>query len=160
MNLTRTALETAEFYGEQLSAPPPLAIAACTAALATLVPVLLHQTGALNHLPDPPGDIFDSDRITESRSAHPLGIPDAVLGLASYSVTLALLLAARTQPKARPVLALKLLGDGALASFNVVRQLTGFGKICSWCTGTALATAVMLMASHKVLVSAGKVARP
>jgi hypothetical protein len=52
------------------------------------------------------------------------------------------------------VLALNLLGDGALASFNVVRQLTGFGKMCSWCTGTALATAVMLLRAEPVLTSA------
>lgn len=44
-----------------------LLLAAGCAAMLTLVPVALHQLGALSHVPDPPGRVFDSDRITESR---------------------------------------------------------------------------------------------
>lgn len=128
-----------------------LAIAACGVALATLVPVLLHQIGAIDHLPDPPGDIFDSDKITGSKAAHPFGVPDALLGLGSYGATLALLVASRQQPRLRPLLAAKLAGDAGVAGFNVVRQAVQFGKICSWCTGTAIATAVMVVAAKGVL---------
>jgi uncharacterized membrane protein len=121
-----------------------VAIAACGVALATLVPVLLHQVGVVEHLPDPPGEWFASDKITESKAAHPLGIPDAALGLASYGVTMALLLAARKHRAVRPLLA----GDAGMAGFNVVRQVVSFGKICSWCTGTAVATAVMVASAR------------
>lgn len=121
-----------------------VAIAACGVALTTLVPVLLHQVGVVKHLPDPPGEWFGSDEITESKAAHPMGVPDAALGLASYGVTMALLLAARRHRAVRPVLAAKLAGDAGMAGFNVVRQVVQFGKLCSWCTGTALATAVMV----------------
>jgi uncharacterized membrane protein len=148
--VVREVEETAQFYGERLSAPSVAGIVACGVALGTLVPVLLHQLGVLGHLPDPPGAVFDSDRITESHPAHPLGVPDAALGLVSYGVTLALLLAARSHPKARPLLALKLAADGGLAGFNVVRQVVQFGQICSWCTGTALATAVMVYAEREL----------
>lgn len=116
----------------------------CCAALGTLVPIALYQGGVLEHLPDPPGEIFNSDRITSSKTAHPLGIPDAYLGLASYSATLTLVLLARRSPGARKLLGLKLAGDAGVATFNVIRQVVSFGKLCSWCTGTALATAVMV----------------
>ena len=129
-------------------------LGACCAALAMLAPVALHQCGALDHLPDPPGRIFDSDGITESALAHPLGVPDALLGLGSYAATLALILLARRDGVARRLLAGKLLLDGAAAGFNVVRQVTRFGRLCSWCTGTALATAGMVYAGRKVIAGA------
>lgn len=64
---------------------------AASAALLTLVPIAAHQLGFLDHLPDPPGNIFDSDKITQSSAAHPMGIPDSLPGLASYGVTLTLI---------------------------------------------------------------------
>jgi uncharacterized membrane protein len=123
-----------------------LLLVATVGALTSLVPVAAHQLGLIAHLPDPPGGAFDSDRITGSRAAHPLGVPDAVLGLGSYGVTLALVLLARDSAAARKALRWKLTADGAAAGFNVVRQVVSFGKICSWCTATALCTAVMLIA--------------
>ena len=133
--------------------PPPNAAMylACGAAIATLVPVVLHQTGVLAHLPDPPGSPFDSDGITESKAAHPLGVPDGLLGLASYGTTFALMLGARESEKARGLLATKLVADGSAAAFNVVRQIVQFRKVCSWCTGTAIATGVMLFAARSLL---------
>ncbi len=56
-------------------------ITATSAAILTLIPVTAHQLGRLSHLPDPPSAIFASDDITESSAAHPLGIPDGLLGL-------------------------------------------------------------------------------
>ena len=47
------------------------AIAATAGAMFSLLPVAAHQIGMIKHLPDPPGSIFDSDRITTSRMAHP-----------------------------------------------------------------------------------------
>ena len=130
-----------------------IAIAGCCAALGTLVPVALYQAGVLDELPDPPGDIFDSNRITSSKTAHPLGVPDAYLGLASYATTLALVLLAKRHPGARRLLGVKLAGDAGLATFNVIRQVVSFGKICSWCTGTALATAVTVYGGRDTLRS-------
>lgn len=125
-----------------------LLLAACSAALITLVPIALHQLGAIPHLPDPAGGWFDSDRITESRMAHPLGVPDSLPGIASYGTTLTLILLARRSRTARRMLGGKLLVDGGAAAFNVVRQVVRFGKLCSWCTGTALATAAMVYAGR------------
>ncbi len=132
--------------------PPPsgssnfddqLVIGSCCVALATLVPVALYQTGVLTRLPDPPLPIFDSERITTSRAARPLGIPDALLGLASFGTTLALALLARRGQGARKLLGAKLTLDASAAAFNAGRQVYSFRKLCSWCTGTALAAGLM-----------------
>jgi len=122
-------------------------LAANCAAILCLLPVAAHQVGALRHLPDPPSPLFDSDCITESKAAHPLGIPDSLPGIASYATTLTLVVLAREHPTARKLLAAKLLADGALATVNLVRQIVTFRKFCSWCTGTALATYAMLYAA-------------
>jgi hypothetical protein len=44
---------------------------------------------------------------------------------------------------------MKLLFDGSMAAINVTRQLLSFRKLCSWCTGTALATAVLVVAGNR-----------
>ena len=129
-----------------------IAVAACGTAIGTLVAVALFQSGAIDELPDPPGGIFASERITLSKTAHPLGIPDSYLGLASYGTTLALLLLADKNKWARRALGFKLASDAGAAGFNAVRQVVQFGKLCSWCTGTALATGVMVYAGHKAVV--------
>jgi uncharacterized membrane protein len=129
-----------------------MALAGCTAAMATLVPVAAHQLGLVRHLPDPPSTLFDSDRITNSPMAHPYGIPDALLGLGSYGATLLLLLAARRRsPIAGKLLAAKLAADTAAAAFNSVRQVTKFRRVCSWCVGTAVATGVMAVCGFRFL---------
>ncbi len=139
--------------------PDTVLVTAASAALLTLLPVAAHQLGCLDHLPDPPGELFASDRITESKAAYPLGIPDGLLGLGSYGLTLSLILLGRSQPKARKFLALKLVGDGAVATFNVVRQVATFRKLCSWCTGTVLCTAVMAVAGHGLIADEAREVR-
>jgi uncharacterized membrane protein len=128
-----------------------LLIGACCAALATLVPVALYQTGVLPRLPDPPSGVFASERITTSQAAHPFGIPDGILGLASFGTTLALTLLARRNPIAKKLLGAKLTLDASAAVFNASRQVVSFGKLCSWCTGTALAAGVMSYAGRKAI---------
>ena len=127
----------------------PALIATTSAAILTLIPVAAHQLGALSHLPDPPYPIFASDEITGSKAAHPFGIPDSLPGLASYSTTLTLALLAEDHPSARKLLKAKLLADGTLATFNLIRQVVVFRKLCSWCTATALCTYAMLYAARE-----------
>lgn len=128
-----------------------LLIGSCCTALATLVPVALYQTGVIHHLPDPPFHVFDSERITTSAAARPMGIPDALLGLASFGTTLALALLARRSGTAKRMLGGKLALDASAAAFNAGRQIVGFGKLCSWCTGTALAAGVMAYAGRTTI---------
>ena len=128
-------------------------VTATSGALASLIPVVAHQIGAIHHLPDPPGSVFASNRITGSKSAFPLGIPDGILGLTTYGVTLGLLALATSKPKARKLLAIKLLGDGSVAAFNVAGQVVCFRRLRSWCTATAVCTAVMLIAGREIITS-------
>lgn len=121
-----------------------LAVGGCSLAIVCLVPVALFQAKLLPRLPDPPSAVFASERIVLSPSAHPFDVPDGYLGLLSYGTTLSLLLLAKRNETAAMFLGAKLMGDGALASFNLVRQIVTFRKLCSWCTGTALATAAVI----------------
>lgn len=120
-------------------------------ALTTLAPVALYQTGVIGHLPDPPGRYFDSDLITSSKDAHPFGVPDALLGLGSFGATLALALLAPRSRIARGLLGVKLAGDGGMAGVNVVKQVVKFHRLCSWCTGTALAAGLACTAGRRYL---------
>ncbi len=132
-------------------AVPKGVVVGCVGALATLVPVGLYQLGAVKSLPDPPMEIFDSETLTMSRMAHPLGIPDSLPGMASYGTTLGLAVLAGRSERARRLLAWKLVGDGAFAVFNTVRSAKRFGKLCSWCVGTAVCTGVMVVAGRRVI---------
>ena len=128
-----------------------LLVGACCAALATLVPVTLYQAGLVRQLPDPPLPFFDSERIAMSKAAHPLGIPDGFLGIASFGMTLGLVLLARRHGTAKKVFGLKLTLDASMAAFNVGRQVVQFGKLCSWCTATAISSGVMAYSGRKLI---------
>ena len=123
-------------------------------ALVTLGVVALKQLGVLEHLPDPPGRLFASDKLTESAMAHPIGVPDSLPGIASYGTTMALAIAAQSNDRPRRWLGWKLMIDGGMAGFNVVRQVARFGRICTWCTGTALATAGMVWSGRAEIARA------
>jgi len=121
--------------------------------MATLIPVALYQCHAIERLPDPPGAWFDSEKITGSKAAHPMGVPDSLPGLASYGVTLVLAIMSRRSVLARKLFGAKLVLDGGMATVNVVRQVVSFRKLCSWCTGTALMTAVLVPSGRKYVRS-------
>jgi uncharacterized membrane protein len=134
-------------------------LGACCCALASLVPVAMYQLGAIESLPDPNASVFDSDRITSSKAAHPFGIPDSLLGIASFSTTLALILLAKKHKSAKKLLGAKLAMDASAAAFNASRQLIEFGKICSWCSGTALSAGIMAYAGRAHIRDGAQAAR-
>ena len=128
-------------------------ISSCSVAIAALVPVALFQCGAVDHLPDPPGSFFASDQITSSSDAYPFGVPDSLLGLASYGTTLTLALSAPHSQFARKVLKWKLLLDGGMAVANTTKQFIKFRRACSFCMMTAVATGVMVAVGCKYLAN-------
>jgi uncharacterized membrane protein len=77
--------------------------------------ISLYQLGFIRHLPDPPGRIFDSDRVNSSRTAYALGVPDGPLGLGLYALTLILAGAGGTARSGRRRILDVLLG-GAVAA--------------------------------------------
>src|SRR5947209_2892629 len=50
--------------------------------------VSLLQMGVVKHLPDPPLDSFDSDKVNSSDTAYQLGTPDGALSLAGLAMNL------------------------------------------------------------------------
>jgi uncharacterized membrane protein len=126
----------------------PLLLGAACVAIASLAPVALYQLDVIPNLPDPPLRVFDSERITMSKAAHPMGVPDGLLGLASFVTTLALAIVAGRNKTARKLLGAKLGMDVSVAAFNAVRQVVEFGKLCSWCTATAVSAGVMAYAGR------------
>ena len=56
--------------------------------MASMTAVSLLQTGILRHLPDPPLESFDSDKVNSSDTAYALGVPDGTLSLASLAANI------------------------------------------------------------------------
>lgn len=128
-----------------------MAIACCCAAMTSLAPVALVQLKVLDDLPDPPGRIFNSKRLVTSKDAYHFGIPDGLLGLGSYGITLALLIAAQpSRPVLRKALQAKVALDATMAIRKVRRQVAEHERICSWCVGAAVATAGMMFFARKL----------
>lgn len=58
--------------------------------IGAMTAVSLFQTGIVKHLPDPPIDGFDSDKVNSSDTAYALGVPDGTLSLASLAANIPL----------------------------------------------------------------------
>ena len=56
--------------------------------MGAMTAVSLLQTGIVKHLPDPPVDSFDSDKVNSSDTAYALGTPDGTLSLASLAANI------------------------------------------------------------------------
>ncbi|HET7274213.1 MAG TPA: vitamin K epoxide reductase family protein [Longimicrobiaceae bacterium] len=139
---------TGEFLGNRRK------IAACVmVAIGSMSAISLYQLGILKHLPEPPIPRLDADRVDGSADAYAkLHTPDAVLGLHSYSTTLALAAMggddrSRSHPWIPLALTGKLLFDAVQAGKLTVDQWTKHRAFCSWCLLAATATfaAVPLM---------------
>ncbi|HLM59651.1 MAG TPA: vitamin K epoxide reductase family protein [Pyrinomonadaceae bacterium] len=58
--------------------------------MAAMTAVTLFQIGVIKHLPDPPLESFDSDKVNSSDTAYALGVPDGALSLASLAANIPL----------------------------------------------------------------------
>jgi hypothetical protein len=58
--------------------------------IGAMAAVSLFQTGVVGHLPDPPVEGFDSDKVNSSETAYMLGVPDGTLSLASLAANVPL----------------------------------------------------------------------
>ena len=99
--------------------------------------IALFQVGILKHLPDPPWPAFDADAVHGSPEAYRLlGTPDALLGMASYSVT-ACLAAMGSADRGRAcwiplAMGAKTAADAAMAIRLGLKQATQFRKYSIW----------------------------
>lgn len=65
-------------------------IGASVVGIAAMTATTLFQTGVVKHLPDPPEQDFDSDRVNSSKEAYSYGTPDSPLSIVSHAINIAL----------------------------------------------------------------------
>ncbi len=124
-----------------------MAVAALAAVDAVIVG--LRQTGIIRRLPEPPGRIWDTNRVVTAPVAYALGVPDAPVAAVTYLALIGF--AARLggrSPRRRPWSALGLAagtaGAAAGAAFYLWDMLAREKKLCPYCLGTATATMAMV----------------
>lgn len=84
----------------------------------------LFQTGIIKHLPDPPHQDFDSDKVNASKEAYSYGTPDGPLSILTHAVNLALATAgSRKRAKQAPWLAVTASLAAAPAAITAMRYL-------------------------------------
>lgn len=112
--------------------------------------ISLYQLGIIDALPDVPLPHFDADAVDASPEAYAkLSMPDGVLGLGSYAVTLGLIAMggedrARRRPWLPLALAAKVAFDAVQAGKLSVDQWTKHRAFCVWCLLAAGATFAMV----------------
>ncbi|MGH9582158.1 MAG: vitamin K epoxide reductase family protein [Bryobacteraceae bacterium] len=113
---------------------------------AALGTIALYQMGILKKLPEPGWRGFDAGRVNGSAQAYSmLGIPDALLGLASYAVTACLAgMGSETRWKAHPLMpigmGLKVFADAAFAGKLTLEECTKYRAFSLWSLLAASAT--------------------
>lgn len=113
-------------------------IALTLCSCAALGVTALYQIGVLKKLPQPALPGFSSKRVHRSAQAYSmLDTPDALLGLASYSVTAALAASGSQErwhkhPAISTTMGLKLLADAAFASKLTADEFTKIRAFSIW----------------------------
>lgn len=133
--------------------------------IAAMTAVTLLQTGIVKHLPDPPIDSFDSDKVNSSDTAYALGVPDGALSLASLAANIPLAAfggenRAETMPLVPIAAAAKATVEAAVAGWYFYQMPTKEKKWCGYCivgaaTNWAIA-ALSLMEAKKAWKFLGK----
>lgn len=122
----------------------------CLTSMASLGVVALYQFGVLKRLPAPPLRGLDADKVNGSAQAYEhLSMPDAVLGLGSYSVTLGLVaMGGADRESSHPwipvALGVKASLDSALSAKLTVDQARKYRAFSLWSLVAAGATFGML----------------
>ena len=131
-------------------------------ASASMGLIALYQTGVIRHLPEPPLPGLDADKVNGSAQAYELfAVPDAILGLGSYTATMALAAIGGTDrakdlPLIPLALAAKVAFDVANAARLTVDQWTKHRAFCLWCLIAATATFAMVPLVIPEAMAAGR----
>ncbi len=112
--------------------------------MASMAAVSLLQTGVVRHLPDPPLDSFDSDKVNSSDIAYALGAPDGTLSLAAFGVNLPLAAfggasRSRRTPYVPIAAAVKAGIEAAAAGWYFYQMPAKEKKWCAYCIAGAIA---------------------
>ena len=110
---------------------------------AAMTAVTLLQTGIVRHLPDPPLEGFDSDKVNSSDTAYMLGVPDGAVSLASLAANVPLAAfggarRAQEQPLVPLVAAGKAVVEAAVAGWYFYQMPAKEKAWCGYCIVGAL----------------------
>lgn len=115
-------------------------------AIGALGVVSLYQMGVIKHVPEPSLPRLNADEVDASAEAYRfLAMPDGVLGIGSYAVTLALAAIGGSDRAAKhPWIPLALAGKVGIDALQAGRltrtQWSQHRAFCSWCLAAAVAT--------------------
>ncbi len=127
------------------------------AGIASMAAVTLLQTGIVKHLPDPPIDSFDSDKVNSSDTAYALGTPDGTLSLAGLALNIPLAaFGGELRFKDRPLVPLVAAGkaavEAAAAGWYFYQMPTKEKKWCAYCiAGAAVNIGILALALPEAL---------
>jgi len=122
------------------------------AGLVDFAIISLYQLGVIRHLPDPPGRVFESDKVNASPKAFATGVPDGTLGALLYAATMVLAAAGGTRKTGRSRIFDWLLAGAAIAgaagALDYLRDMIfKQQRACPYClTGAAINLAVVPLA--------------
>lgn len=110
--------------------------------MGAMAAVSLFQTGVVGHLPDPPVEGFDSDKVNSSETAYMLGVPDGTLSLASLAANVPLAAfggddRARTAPLVPLFVAGKSLAEAVVAGWYFYQMPAKEKRWCGYCIAGA-----------------------
>ncbi len=112
--------------------------------MGAMTAVSLFQTGIIKHLPNPPIDCFDSDKVNSSETAYALGVPDGALSLASLAANIPLAAfggenRAEEQPIVPILAAGKAVVEAVVAGWYFYQMVAVEKALCGYCITGALA---------------------
>lgn len=117
--------------------------------------ISLFQLGYIRHMPDLPGEVFDTEKVNSSEDAVLLGMPDGVISLGSYAATMLLATAATRYKKPSRVLDLAMggivLGQAAGGALYLYNMAFVQKKVCIYCVAGALINFASLSPLRKLL---------
>lgn len=112
--------------------------------MSAMTAVSLLQLGIIKHLPDPPIEGFNSDKVNLSETAFQFGVPDGVLSLVSLAANIPLAAyggskRAREQPLVPIVAAGKAVVEAVIAGWYFYQMPAKEKAWCGYCIVGALA---------------------
>jgi uncharacterized membrane protein len=123
--------------------------------------VSLLQTGVVRHLPYPPLDSFDSDKVNSSDTAYALGAPDGTLSFAGLALNLPLAaFGGVTRSKQVPYVSLAAAAksgiEAVVAGWYFYQMPAKEKKWCAYCIAGAIANATIFALSLPEAIKAWK----
>src|SRR5215207_1738794 len=102
----------------------------------------LLQTGMIRHLPDPPIENFDADKVMSSDPAYQFGVPDAAIALTGFAANVPLAAwggaeRVRHQPFVPIAAAAKSALEAAAAGWYLYQMRTKLKTWCMYCLVSA-----------------------